>query len=185
MCPNRWVSSVHPARWALSRDSRSSCAPSRQTKTRRRWWSNWSSSLTGRMCLSSMRRAATVRRYVLLEHLTLHVKIFDDVYCVGDKIGISIRNWHTCCTVIVVSLRGLGTGLQATGSTVWSRCNRLRCPMARWSGLQCYNFGHNGHGINLYGVIMTLMGNLHVQTPDTYLVPRLNILPPIVFWQKT
>ena len=28
-------------------------------------------------------------------------------------------------------------------------------------GLQCYNMGHNGHGINLYGVIMTLMGKLH------------------------
>ena len=41
------------------------------------------------------------------------------------------------------------------------RCNRLRCPLARLSGLQCFNMGHNGHGINLYGVIMTLMGNIH------------------------
>ena len=24
-----------------------------------------------------------------------------------------------------------------------------------------YNMGHNGHGINLYGVIMTLMKNVH------------------------
>ena len=39
------------------------------------------------------------------------------------------------------------------------RCNRLRCPLARMSGLQCFNMGHNGHGINLYGVSMTLMGN--------------------------
>ena len=39
------------------------------------------------------------------------------------------------------------------------RCNRLRCPLARMSGLQCFNIGHNGHGINLYGVSMTLMGN--------------------------
>ena len=39
------------------------------------------------------------------------------------------------------------------------RCNRLRCPLARMSGLQCINMGHNGHGINLYGVSMTLMGN--------------------------
>ena len=37
------------------------------------------------------------------------------------------------------------------------RCNRLRCPLARVSGLQCFNMGHNGHGINLYGVSMTLM----------------------------
>ena len=36
------------------------------------------------------------------------------------------------------------------------RCNRLRCPLARMSGLQCFNMGHNGHGINLYGVNMTL-----------------------------
>ena len=41
----------------------------------------------------------------------------------------------------------------------WCRCNRLRCPLARMSGLQCINMGHNGHGINLYGVSMTLMGN--------------------------
>ena len=40
-----------------------------------------------------------------------------------------------------------------------SRCNRLRCPLARMSGLQCFNMGHNGHGINLYGVSMTLMAN--------------------------
>ena len=39
------------------------------------------------------------------------------------------------------------------------RCNRLRCPLARLSGLQCYNMGHNGHGINLYGVIVISMGN--------------------------
>ena len=39
------------------------------------------------------------------------------------------------------------------------RCNRLRCPLARMSGLQCFNMGHNGHGINLYGVSMTLIGN--------------------------
>ena len=39
------------------------------------------------------------------------------------------------------------------------RCNRLRCPLARMSGLQCYNMGHNGHGINLYGVSITLMEN--------------------------
>ena len=38
-------------------------------------------------------------------------------------------------------------------------CNKLRCPLARLSGLQCFNMGHNGHGINLYGVIMILMGN--------------------------
>ena len=39
------------------------------------------------------------------------------------------------------------------------RCNRLRCPLARLSGLQCFNMGHNGHRINLYGVVMILMGN--------------------------
>ena len=39
------------------------------------------------------------------------------------------------------------------------RCNRLRCPLARMSGLQCFNMGHNGHGINLYGVSMTPMEN--------------------------
>ena len=42
-----------------------------------------------------------------------------------------------------------------------NRCNRLRCPLARLFGLQCFNMGHNGHGINLYGVVMICMGNLH------------------------
>ena len=42
-----------------------------------------------------------------------------------------------------------------------NRCNRLRCPLARLFGLQCSNMGHNGHGINLYGVVMIFMGNLH------------------------
>ena len=32
---------------------------------------------------------------------------------------------------------------------------------ARLSVLHCYNIGHNGHRINLYGVIMTRVGNLH------------------------
>ena len=41
------------------------------------------------------------------------------------------------------------------------RCNRLRCPLAGLSGLQCFHIGHNGHGINLYGVFMILMGNLY------------------------
>ena len=39
------------------------------------------------------------------------------------------------------------------------RCNRLRCPLARLSGLQLFNMGHNAHGINRYGVVMILMGN--------------------------
>ena len=52
--------------------------------------------------------------------------------------------------------------LQLLQDTQFScRCNRFRCPLARLSDLQCYNMGHNGHGINLCGVIMTLMGNLH------------------------
>ena len=32
------------------------------------------------------------------------------------------------------------------------RCNRLRCPLARLSGLQGFNVYHNGHGINLVHV---------------------------------
>ena len=32
---------------------------------------------------------------------------------------------------------------------------------ARLSGLQCFNMGHNGHGINIYDVVMIFMGNLH------------------------
>ena len=54
------------------------------------------------------------------------------------------------------------------------RCNRLRCPLARLSVLQCYNMGHNGHGIKLYGVIMTLMGNLHAG--EQYNLGHLSLL---------
>ena len=35
----------------------------------------------------------------------------------------------------------------------FQQCNRLKCPLARLSG----PMRHNGHGINLYGVIMNLM----------------------------
>ena len=45
------------------------------------------------------------------------------------------------------------------------RCNRLKCPLARMSGLQCFNMGHNGHGINLYGVSMTLW-KINMQTDN-------------------
>ena len=40
-------------------------------------------------------------------------------------------------------------GITSVGLT--GQCNRLKCPLARFSGLQCYNMGHNGHEINLYG----------------------------------
>ena len=40
-----------------------------------------------------------------------------------------------------------------------SQYNRLKCPLASLIGLQCYNMGHNGHGINMYNVLMILMGN--------------------------
>ena len=41
------------------------------------------------------------------------------------------------------------------------RCNRLRCPLTRLSGLRCFNIGYSGNGINLHGVVMIFMGNLH------------------------
>ena len=28
--------------------------------------------------------------------------------------------------------------------------------------LQCYSMGHNGRGLNMYGVLMILLGKLHV-----------------------
>ena len=60
---------------------------------------------------------------------------------------------HILATIFYQSLCHWGP------ETSGSRCNRLRCPLARMSGLQCFNMGHNGHGINLYGVSMILMGN--------------------------
>ena len=35
--------------------------------------------------------------------------------------------------------------------------------MVRLSGLQYYNMGHNCQEINLYGVRMTIMGNIHAE----------------------
>ena len=32
-------------------------------------------------------------------------------------------------------------------------------PLARLSGIHCFNMGHDAHGINMYGVVMILMGN--------------------------
>ena len=54
------------------------------------------------------------------------------------------------------------------------RCNRLRCPLARLSGFQWFNMDHNGPGINMYGVVMILMGNLH--SGGKYSVVHLSLL---------
>ena len=45
---------------------------------------------------------------------------------------------------------------QGPATDLW-QCNWLKCSLARLSGLQCYNMGHNDHGINLHGVSMILM----------------------------
>ena len=37
------------------------------------------------------------------------------------------------------------------------RCDRLKCPLAQMSGLQFYNMGYNGHGLNMYGVLMIII----------------------------
>ena len=55
--------------------------------------------------------------------------------------NVKEKNHEAGATTVTLTLIMLGTGL------------------ARMSGLQCFNMGHNGHGINLYGVSMTLMGN--------------------------
>ena len=41
------------------------------------------------------------------------------------------------------------------------RCNRLKGPLARLSGLWPYDLGHNGHGINMHGVIKMLVDKWH------------------------
>ena len=63
--------------------------------------------------------------------------------------------------VVMILMGNLHAGGQSNLGyfSLLHRCNRLRCPLARMSGLQCFNMGHNGHGINLYGVSMTLMAN--------------------------
>ena len=42
---------------------------------------------------------------------------------------------------------GIKNHRKQSGLIPGGRCNRLRCPLARMSGLQCFNMGHNGHGI--------------------------------------
>ena len=49
----------------------------------------------------------------------------------------------------------------------WSLCNHgnmLKWPLVWLYRLQWYNIGHNGHIINLYGVIMICMGNTNTNT---------------------
>ena len=45
------------------------------------------------------------------------------------------------------------------------RCNRLRCPLARLSGLQCFNMGHNGYGISLWCYYDPYEINMQVDNP--------------------
>ena len=47
-------------------------------------------------------------------------------------------------------------------------------------GLQCHNMGHNGHGINVYGVIMTLMGTLHTGGQSN--LGSLSLLHRFIVW---
>ena len=37
----------------------------------------------------------------------------------------------------------------------------IPCPQARLSCIQYFNMGHNGYGINLHGVLMIPMDNIH------------------------
>ena len=41
---------------------------------------------------------------------------------------------------------------------IWDRCNRCKCPLCPLASLppQCCKLGHNGHGIYLYGVLISL-----------------------------
>ena len=59
-------------------------------------------------------------------------------------------------------VKALEIGQSSLGHlSLLTRCNMLIWPLARLSVLQCFNMGHNGHVIHLYGVVMILMGNLH------------------------
>ena len=61
-------------------------------------------------------------------------------------------------SLLVACCRTILAYMHCRKGTLMCQCNRLRCPLARLSGLQCFNMGHNGHGVNMYGVIMSLMG---------------------------
>ena len=84
---------------------------------------------------------------------------YDNVRCIAKWIGIEDR-----LGIHGIHISGwLPSGMVVSGTGI-DRCNRLKSPPpppARLSGLQCYNMGHNGHGINLYDVLMILMGNLN------------------------
>ena len=42
------------------------------------------------------------------------------------------------------------------------RCNRVRCSRIDCLAIQWFDMGHNAYGLNMYGVVMILMGNEHV-----------------------
>ena len=77
--------------------------------------------------------------------------------CGSRSDGHGLDTYRVCVAhdqTVTVSTRLGCVSHDHSDTTRRSRCNRLRCPLARLSGLQCFNMGHEGHGINLYGVVL-------------------------------
>ena len=73
-----------------------------------------------------------------------------------DKVGGTLI-FYVMHMYVPLSIRSLWKYKERTEIYVLlRRCYRLRCPLARMSGLQCFNMGHNGHGINLYGKLICM-----------------------------
>ena len=66
----------------------------------------------------------------------------------------------SCLSVSVWDCR-VNNSKQSQQSELWTGVIGSDVHLARLSGLLCFTMGHNGHEINLYGVVMILMGNLY------------------------
>ena len=64
----------------------------------------------------------------------------------------------SCLSVSVWDCR-MNHSIQSQQSELWTGV--IISSLARLSGFQCFSMGHNGHGINMYGVVMIPMGDLH------------------------
>ena len=102
----------------------------------------------------------------MLKMFTVHTKIHLRIgHGCDQNINMNNKNNQLKWVIMYYIFSFFFTGRTFYPVDIWAyytgphRCNSLRCPLARLSGLQCFNMGHNGHGINLYGVIMTLMEN--------------------------
>ena len=116
-----------------------------------RWQSHWGTSsesnldyqsvcsTSGLMMLS--RLFLTLVKWVKdgdTDHKSAERIFVSDFQWISDHLSLVTDNWP-------LVFRNFSNGSYRSPHLGIPVCNRLKCPLARLSGLQCYNMGHNGH----------------------------------------